>query len=134
MAPVYDKAGSDVYRRITWYVEDGGLAYPVQRAYVKVGGSIYQYFGGGKPYALMETSTTGGQTTLYTIDPTTGALTQQGSEQTITGINDIHWHRHLCGWFHRLRSFWRLVVTNTSGQTTLYTIDPTHRGADATRL
>ena len=45
---------------------------------------------GSTAYALLETATTGnGQTTLYTIDETTGVLTQVGLEQTITGVDFI---------------------------------------------
>lgn len=52
MAPVYDKEGSSAYRRQRWLVEDGGLTYPVQRAYVKVGVNLYPYFSGKRSYLL----------------------------------------------------------------------------------
>ena len=121
MAPVYDKDGSSVYRRNDWYVEDSGLAYPVQRAYVKVGGSLYQYFGGGTPYALMKTGTF--QTTLYSIDETTGVLTQVGNEQTNSGIDQISG----IGAFTVGSTAYAVIETASSGsaQTTLYSIDET---------
>ena len=80
MAPVYDKDGSSTYRREGWYVEDGGLAYPVQRAYVKVGGSLYQYFGGGTLYAATVAGT--GQIQLYTVDVATGVVATAGGPQS----------------------------------------------------
>lgn len=42
--PVYDKVGASVYPRRRWVVEDGGMPYLVQKAFIKVGSSLYPYY------------------------------------------------------------------------------------------
>ena len=121
MAPAYDKVGGSLYQRERMFVDVGGTAYPVERGYVKVSGSLYEFFGGGgQPYALIETGS--GQTTLYSIDETTGVLTQVGSEQTIAGVGAISG----IGTFTVGSTAYALIETGAStAQTTLYSIDET---------
>ena len=124
--PVYDKVGGDLYQRQRMFVDVGNTAYQVERAFVKVGGSLYEVTdigGGGIAYALLETgSATTGQTTLYTINLTTGVLTQVGTEQTIAGVSVVLG----IGTFAIGSTAYALSETGaTTGQTTLYTINLT---------
>ena len=64
--------------------------------------------------------TGGGQTTLYSIDETTGVLTQIGAEQTMSGGNTING----IGTF-TVGSIAYALISTTSGRTTLYAIDET---------
>ena len=122
--PAYDKVGGDLYQRQGMFVDVGNTAYAVERAFVKIGGSLYEILnigGGGIAYALMETGSSTGQTTLYSIDETTGVLTQVGAEQTIAGVNQISG----IGTFTVGSTAYALMETGSSGQTTLYSIDET---------
>ena len=67
--PAYPKSGSSVYPLPQILAEDppgSGSVYPVQRGYVKEGGSLYEFFGGGLLYVLEESSDS--YVRAYTID------------------------------------------------------------------
>ena len=124
--PAYDKVGGSLYQRQRMFVDVGNAAYPVERAYVKVGGSLYEFFSSGGIYALLETGDNdASQTTLYTIDRTTGVLTQVGLEQTLGG--GVSAPIGAIGTFVVDSVAYALLETGASfsTQTTLYTIELT---------
>ena len=116
--PAYAKDSGSLHWLPQQYVDVGSSAYALDLAYVKVGGSLYQFFGGGGGYALLETDND--QTTLYTINESTGELTIQGPGQTLAGVGSING----IGTFTVGATAYALVETGVSPiQTTLYTIN-----------
>ena len=89
--PAYDKDGSSLYQRDRQFVDVGGTLYSVDRAFVKVAGDLYEYFGGvsgGPAYALLAFDNSA-EAAFFTIDLTTGALTQVGVQQILGSSSRI---------------------------------------------